>query len=78
MADLQALLQAVDELSAGELKQLYDYILQTRVQFMDAHEAPVPAAPRILGLHEHLGQAWMSDDFNDELPQEFWLGEDTQ
>jgi hypothetical protein len=28
---------------------------------------------RIPGLHE--GQIWMSDDFNDPLPDEFWLGE---
>ena len=26
--------------------------------------------PRIAGLSE--GKSWMSDDFNDELPDEFW------
>lgn len=34
--------------------------------------SPVPEK-RTLGLHE--GQGWMSDDFNDPLPDEFWLGE---
>jgi hypothetical protein len=29
----------------------------------------------IAGLHE--GQIWRSDDFNDPLPDEFWLGDDT-
>lgn len=29
---------------------------------------------RILGLHA--GTFWMSDDFDAELPNEFWLGED--
>lgn len=29
---------------------------------------------RILGLHE--GEGWMSDDFTDELPATYWLGED--
>ena len=29
---------------------------------------------RVLGLRE--GQAWTSDDFDDELPDQFWLGED--
>ena len=29
-------------------------------------------APRIPGLH--LGQVWMSEDFNEPLPDEFWLG----
>ncbi|MCA0456897.1 MAG: DUF2281 domain-containing protein [Chloroflexi bacterium] len=30
--------------------------------------------PRVLGLH--MGSMWMSDDFDDPLPDEFWLGED--
>lgn len=78
MVDVQTLIQAVDALSASELKQLYTHIVETRVQFVAAQDARVPATPCILGLHEHLGRAWMSDDFNDELPQQFWLGEDAQ
>ncbi|NMF82626.1 DUF2281 domain-containing protein [Nodosilinea sp. P-1105] len=27
---------------------------------------------RTLGLHE--GKGWLSDDFNDPLPDDFWLG----
>jgi hypothetical protein len=76
MADLQSLIRAVDELSASELKQLYTHILETRVQFKDVNAGSVPAESRIIGLHEHLGQAWMSEDFNSELPTSFWLGED--
>ncbi len=37
-------------------------------------ETPVRPKERILGLHE--GQGWMSEDFTDELPDSFWLGED--
>lgn len=29
--------------------------------------------PRVAGLHK--GNAWISDDFNEPLPDEFWLGE---
>ncbi|HSK70414.1 MAG TPA: DUF2281 domain-containing protein [Pyrinomonadaceae bacterium] len=29
---------------------------------------------RVAGLNQ--GEIWMSDDFNDELPDEFWFGED--
>lgn len=29
---------------------------------------------RFAGLHE--GQIWMSDDFNEPLPDEFWVGDD--
>jgi prevent-host-death family protein len=31
---------------------------------------------RVLGLHAHLGTAWMSDDFDDPLPDEFWFGDE--
>jgi hypothetical protein len=35
-----------------------------------------PNAPRrTLGWHQ--GTIWVSDDFDDELPDEFWFGEDT-
>jgi prevent-host-death family protein len=30
--------------------------------------------PRIAGLNE--GEAWISDDFDAELPDEFWLGKE--
>jgi prevent-host-death family protein len=30
--------------------------------------------PRIAGLDQ--GKVWMSDDFNEELPDEFWLGKE--
>jgi hypothetical protein len=31
------------------------------------------SAPRTPGLHQ--GQIWMSEDFNEPLPDGFWLGE---
>jgi prevent-host-death family protein len=34
--------------------------------------ADAPDQPRIAGLNE--GEVWMSDDFDAELPDEFWLG----
>lgn len=37
------------------------------------HTQPQPKK-RVLGLHE--GQGWISDDFTDPLPDEFWFGED--
>ena len=30
--------------------------------------------PRIPGLHADKGPAWMSDDFDEPLPDEFWTG----
>ncbi len=31
------------------------------------------SAPRVLGLHA--GKVWISPDFDDPLPDSFWLGE---
>lgn len=31
-----------------------------------------PTQKRVLGLNQ--GKIWISDDFNDPLPDEFWLG----
>ena len=75
MVDLQTLFHTVDELTADELKRLYLYIVQTRVQFVAAPEASHPRT-RVLGLFENVGETRVSDDFNAELPDSFWLGED--
>ncbi|HEX9990811.1 MAG TPA: toxin-antitoxin (TA) system antitoxin [Chloroflexia bacterium] len=32
----------------------------------------LPTTQRIAGLHAHLGPIWMSDDFDEPLPDEFW------
>jgi hypothetical protein len=77
MADLEALFDAVNELTPEEVKQLYTYILEHRIAFVDEN-AVSSDSPRVLGLHAHLGAAWMSDDFKDELPGEFWLGGNPQ
>ncbi len=43
------------------------------VQLVDDSVTPA-TTPRIAGLHK--GNWWISDDFDDELPDSFWLGED--
>lgn len=35
---------------------------------------PATLQPRIEGLHA--GDGWVSDDFDDPLPDSFWFGED--
>lgn len=35
---------------------------------------PAPAQKRVFGLHR--GQIWVSEDFDDPLPDEFWLGDE--
>jgi Protein of unknown function (DUF2281) len=36
-------------------------------------QTKVTKQKRVLGLNR--GEYWMSDDFNDPLPDDFWLGE---
>lgn len=36
-----------------------------------ARIAPVEPGQRIAGLHAHLGKAWMSEDFDEPLPDAF-------
>ena len=68
MTDMDALYQAVDELTPEEREQLLEYIQQAR-------QAPTgPLKERVFGLHR--GAITMSDDFDDELPDSFWFGEE--
>ena len=66
--NFEAVLQAVERLNAEEKQKLLDYLQREQ-------QAPPRSKHRIPGLHEHLGHAWMSEDFDDELPDSFWLGE---
>lgn len=66
--DMQALFEIIDSLEPAELQQLRDYLEHHHTET----PSPSPDTPRILGLHAHLGSAWMSDDFNAELPDDFW------
>ena len=69
--------QLIRSRSRAERIQLIEDIAETLKQEIVAEEAmPQPKKPRILGLHAHLGKVWMSDDFHDELPDEFWLGKE--
>ena len=74
MVDLQTLFHTIDELTADELKLLYQYITQTHTQFVATPEE-TSVKPRVLGLFENVGETWMSDDFDAELPDSFWFGE---
>jgi hypothetical protein len=41
---------------------------------LSAEPQEAPRKKRKAGLHE--GEMWMADDFNAELPDSFWLGEE--
>ena len=65
----EAFLKIVDSLSPEQKRLVKERI--------DTETIPTEvdlSKPRILGLHP--GAMWTSDDFDDPLPDEFWLGED--
>jgi hypothetical protein len=64
--------QAVKQMSDDERQQL-QALLETLQRMSNTADAP---KQRIAGLHDHLQGFWMSDDFNDELPDSFWFGEE--
>ena len=61
----------IDQLPTELQQQVYDFatfLLEKKGQ------QPPRTEPRVAGLHE--GQAVISDDFDEPLPDEFWLGKD--
>jgi hypothetical protein len=79
---MQALKQIVDIPRNHHLKldfQLPATIPEGKTElllvFQSSPQKPEPQRKkRVLGSRK--GQIWMSDDFDAELPDEFWLGED--
>jgi hypothetical protein len=68
--DFDELLKVVEQLSHEQKR-----ILQQRMT--SSLEVPQPTKTlkkRVAGLGD--GTIWMSDDFIDPLPDEFWFGED--
>jgi len=76
MADMQTLFRQVDQLEADEIKQLYEYIVRNHVEFTPKKSSVAALKPREWGLHAHLGPHWASEDFDNELPPSFWLGDE--
>lgn len=65
----QEILAELPKLTASELKAIAELCAQLETK----REEPAPKA-RILGMHP--GSMVMAPDFNDPLPDEFWLGKD--
>ena len=61
----------IDQLPTDLQKEVYDFaafLLEKK------HQQPRTEKPRVMDLHK--GQVWMSEDFDEPLPDEFWLGKD--
>lgn len=65
MMTLQDVKNAIDRLTPEQKQQVLEYLQQS-------DEGQQEPKERVFGLHK--GNIWISDDFDDELPLEFWLG----
>jgi hypothetical protein len=78
-----AMLSIQVELEFDELLKIIDQLPKEKKRFLSEHLAAEVMSsdedeeldkPRILGMHP--GAFQPADDFDDPLPDEFWLGED--
>ena len=70
----EILLNKIQALPPEQLQQIEDFIEFLSQKYVHPHiEDITPQTPRILGLQE--GKGWISEDFDNPLPDEFWLGE---
>ena len=68
----QTILEKLQDLPETQQQQILDYI-----EFLaQKYPKPQPRSqkPRVAGLHR--GKVWISDDFNDPLPPEYWSGQE--
>lgn len=72
MTILETIIRELSSAPEALLLQVFNLIQSTKED--DTLVSNLSNSPRIPGLHQ--GEIWMSDDFNDPLPDEFWLGED--
>lgn len=62
----------IPELSITERKELISIIVDS----LATTPEPKHKKQRIPDMHK--GGVWMSDDFDDELPDSFWFGDDEE
>jgi hypothetical protein len=71
----QAILAKLEVLPPAQQQEILDFaefLIQKYEQALP--EKASAGKQRILGLDE--GKVWMSEDFDDPLPDEFWFGEE--
>lgn len=65
----QTVIENLERLPRKQQQQVLDY-----VEFLAQKYAPKSTQPRIAGLHKGMG--WISEDFNDPIPPEYWSGKE--
>ena len=64
---LKKLPEALQHKTAPEIERLLDQI---------ENRSPKQRGKRIAGLSQGIGEFYMSEDFDEPLPDSFWLGEE--
>ncbi|PSB30612.1 DUF2281 domain-containing protein [Chlorogloea sp. CCALA 695] len=72
MITIETIIRELDSAPEPLLVAVLDFIQSTKAKTIQ--EFTQNNSPRIPGLHQ--GEIWMSEDFNESLADEFWLGED--
>ncbi len=70
MITIETILRELDSAPEPLLAAVLHFIKSTKAKTIQSNQND---SPRIVGLHH--GEIWMSEDFNDSLPDEFWLGD---
>ncbi|MBE9215257.1 DUF2281 domain-containing protein [Plectonema cf. radiosum LEGE 06105] len=71
----EVLIAKVQSLPPEQQQTLLDFV--EFLEHKNTQSQPISTQPvqqRVLGLNR--GEVWMSEDFNEPLPDEFWLGEE--
>ncbi len=66
----QILIVKLQSLPAEQQQQVIDFVEFLAQKYISNVNSQSQRKKRIAGLHEGMG--WMSEDFNDPLPDEFW------
>jgi hypothetical protein len=61
----------IQKLSQAERNRLVEFITQIDLEITSQQ----PSQDRILGLGKNKNDFWMSEDFDDELPESFWFSD---
>lgn len=71
---LEQIINELESASDPLLLQILDFIQDKKGHSNTVISSDFNNSPRTPGLHQ--GEIWMSENFNDPLPDEFWLGEE--
>ncbi|MEA5507142.1 DUF2281 domain-containing protein [Halotia wernerae UHCC 0503] len=64
------LIAKLQTLAPEQQQQVLDFVEFLAQKYVQPEQPPQKRIPDL-----NKGEIWMSDDFNDPLPDEFWLGE---